>query len=238
MKKLITFATDNMSNAANQLMESCFKFGIDEFSWFKPEHIDPFFRKANKQVLDQPRGAGYWLWKPYIILKSMMEMKAGDVLVYADAGLYLNANIDHIIKTMDQDVSLFGNTHPHVRWCKAYCLYKMGMQDISPSQEQVQASVILFKITRETFDFVKEWLLWGQFKGMIDDTPSEDYIERHDFIEHRHDQAILTNLAVKYGYKFHWWAAQYNKGNKGRYNDKYPFPMFIHHGKRNDGSRK
>lgn len=43
------------------------------------------------QILDSPllnfsRGGGYWLWKPYVIMETLKDMKEGDILVYADSG--------------------------------------------------------------------------------------------------------------------------------------------------------
>ena len=40
------------------------------------------------------------------------------------------------------------------------------------NQEQVQASVILFKVNNKTKLLVKEWLAWGMIPGMIDDYQS------------------------------------------------------------------
>ena len=39
-----------------------------------------------KEVYEQRRGGGYWLWKPYVVLKHLRALRDGDVLVYSDAG--------------------------------------------------------------------------------------------------------------------------------------------------------
>jgi hypothetical protein len=71
----------------------------------------------------------------------------------------------------------------------------------------------------------------------IDNSPMEIANNDPEFREHRWDQAIITCLAYRYGYKLHWWPAMYNGGQfiyeKGVFNDEYPV-IFHHHRKRND----
>ena len=56
-----------------------------------------------------------------------------------------------------------------------------------------------------------------------------------EFIEHRHDQAILTNLAIREGYKLHFWSVQYGDNARSKYPaDKYPSHFFEHHRYRNN----
>jgi hypothetical protein len=74
--------------------------------------------------------------------------------------------------------------------------------------------------------------LWGQMPGFIDDSPSK-LPNYPTFAEHRHDQAILTCLQIKYGYKLHFWPTKYSEHirHTARPEDNYP-TMFNHHRKR------
>lgn len=66
---------------------------VDEYYSFGPDDIDFEFKKKNQDILSRERGNGYWLWKPYFILKTLKEkLKEGDYLIYTDAGiLYMNS---------------------------------------------------------------------------------------------------------------------------------------------------
>jgi hypothetical protein len=68
--------------------------------------------------------------------------------------------------------------------------------------------------------------------GFIDDSPS--MLPNHpEFQEHRHDQAILTCLQIKYQIKAHWWPSTYNLHQREHFpEDTYP-PILNHHRKRN-----
>lgn len=42
---------------------------------------------CNHSLMQYKRGGGYWLWKPYFILKTLLEVaQEGDIVVYSDAG--------------------------------------------------------------------------------------------------------------------------------------------------------
>jgi len=44
------------------------------------------FYKNNYKLLDDTRGAGWWLWKPYVILDAIERVEEDDIVVYCDCG--------------------------------------------------------------------------------------------------------------------------------------------------------
>lgn len=239
MTRLITFTDDNMTIAAEICVTSAQLNNVHETKIFGHKDIDPKFYKANKAILDTPRGAGLWLWKPYFIDRELKKMKDGDYLVYCDAGVEIVNNINHIIDRMQSDIWLFGNMWEHQHWCKGDVLYKaggIGVFNLGHNEKQVQASVIVIKNTPGARHLIAEWLKYCQVPGFIDDSPSKTP-NHPEFREHRHDQAILTCLAYSYGVTLHWWPAMYNAGHftyeKTGYTDNYPV-LFHHHRMRNN----
>jgi hypothetical protein len=53
------------------------------------EHTQ-FWAKHGDFILSNPRGYGYWVWKPYVILEELNKIPDGDILLYTDAGCELN----------------------------------------------------------------------------------------------------------------------------------------------------
>ena len=41
-------------------------------------------------MLEEPRGGGYWVWKPLIVREALCGLEDGDVLLYCDAGCTLH----------------------------------------------------------------------------------------------------------------------------------------------------
>lgn len=241
MTRLITFTDDNMTIAAKICETSALQNNVHEVKVYGPKDIDAKFRKANAAILDQPRGCGYWLWKPYFIDRELKKMKDGDYMIYCDAGVEIINNVNHIIDRMHDDIWLFGNKFQHVHWCKGDVIEAICDEwrndPFAHYGHQVQASVMIIRNTETARVFVKEWLLLCTSPGLIDDSPSKfpNYVE---FKEHRHDQAILTTLAYREKITpFHWWPAMYNAGHftyeKTGYNDTYPV-LFHHHRMRNN----
>jgi hypothetical protein len=237
---LVTFCDDKMTKSAALCCGSAMKYGVDVIWPQNPDTISHDFMLMNKDILTQERGAGYWLWKPYHIYKALLNAKEGDYVIYADAGVEFVNNVSEIINRMTEDIFFFTNGWPHYDWTKKKVLNAIlpdtwmdYWKDRKPLP-QVQASVIFFKVNQRTRDFVKEWLLFCQFPGFIDDTPStEGESEQAGFQEHRHDQSILCCLQVKYGYKLHWWPTTYSMHLERSSEDSYPV-MFNHHRKRNN----
>lgn len=231
----VTYADDRMKKSATLCMHSMRDHGIYKVWTQNPDTIGGDFKRMNADVLSQDRGAGYWIWKPYFIDKAVNEpsVSDGDYIVYADAGVEFVAPINHIISRMDQDIFFFTNGFPHVEWCKGDVLRAI-CGDVGRDKLQVQASVIVFRVSPETRRFVREWLLWCLMPGFIDDSPSVSP-NYPTFAEHRHDQAILTCLQIKYGYKLHFWPTNYSEHirHTAQPGDDYP-TLFNHHRKRDN----
>ena len=54
--------------------------GFDQVFSYGPRDIDQAFFNRNKNILQQKKGNGLWLWKPYFIQKSLKKIKEGDYI--------------------------------------------------------------------------------------------------------------------------------------------------------------
>lgn len=236
-----------MTISRERCIKSALSHGVDSVHEWDREMIQQTeFYQLNKEILDAPRGSGFWAWKSFIIYKALLDMNESDVLCYADAGIEFINDVQHIIDVMDEDVFLFGNNWNHVDWCKGDTFFAINggfhcsVHDLMESyavHKQVQASVIFIRPTQKAKEFIKEWLCYCMMPGLIDDRPSKEP-NYPTFSDHRHDQAILTCLQIKHGYKLHWWPASYSNGAfiyekiEQYKNDNYPV-MWNHHRLRN-----
>lgn len=240
MTHLVTYATPDMSISADILKQSAKANGVDKvYQWGRAALEQTEFYSQNKEILDTPRGSGLWCWKSYIILDLMQRLPDGDIVIYTDAGVEIVAPVQNIINRMRDDIWLFGNMWQHLHWCKADCWVPiLGNDYYGYEGKQIQASVIFIRNGYGARMFVEQWLKLCCEKQMIDDTPSR--LPNHpEFMEHRHDQAIICCMAIKHRYPLHWWPAMYNAGNftyeRTGYpaSDNYPI-MFHHHRRRNE----
>jgi len=166
---------------------------------FWPRHSE--FMELNK------RGYGCWLWKPYIIKKTMDTLRDGDVLMYLDAGcevvhhkydtlkmhLEVGAKEDLILRSLHGDE----NTHT-----KMDLFIKMGMFDNKYVYDyQYQGGAIIIYVCDKTRAFVNEWYDICCEYSNIDDSPSV-HPNLECFVEHRHDQSVFSLLTKKYQLPF------------------------------------
>lgn len=85
--------------------------------------------KQNKNVLDQQKGAGYWLWKPYVITRVLKSLNDGEFLMYVDADARFVASVDHfirILETKQEDYLFFRQKHNQSDWTKRDTFVLMG----------------------------------------------------------------------------------------------------------------
>ena len=195
---LISYA-DGDIHLANQrfLNFSAINKGIDFYLPYNKKHIDPSYIKAHNNTFSQKRGAGYWLWKPYLILKILKQIPKNDVVLYVDCGAALRQPIVPLLKELDNhDIVLVQNHHKNRHFIKRDLL-TMFNADNNETRDAYQliGGFVLVKNTRFARNFIRTWLRWCEKEHALTDTKSQD--EHPDFKDHRHDQAILTLLAMQ-----------------------------------------
>lgn len=233
MLKHITYSSGNMDISASLASKSALKYGADTSIVYTPADIDEKYVYDYGHIFKHERGAGYWLWKPYIIHKSLLLADKGDFILYTDAGVEIINDLS-ILTALDQDILLFRNMYQHEQWCKMDTMYAINGRRSMPIK-QCQASAMMLKVGEKSRMFVLQWLVWCEIEKHIDDSPS--IMKNHpEFKEHRHDQAILTCLAYRNNIKTWWWPAQYNNGQfiyDDGMNDR-PYPVIFHHHRKRD----
>lgn len=249
---LVCFADKNMTISQNKLVESAWAHGINNAIASSPESLSEEFQVFNRDIFKHERGVGFWVWKAYCIYKTMLcdFVNDGDIIFYSDSGTTIVNNLNYVVDIMkrtEEDIFLFAGRFKHAEWCKMDVIQAINMQSltITPTQSgnlismngyeekpHVQASQMFFIVNEHTRNFVKEWLLWCQMPGFIDDSRSKAP-NLPTFAEHRHDQAILTCLQIKYNIPLHWWPSNMNMDRQSWYPDGYP-ALWEGHRKRND----
>jgi hypothetical protein len=164
------------------------------------------FLTKNSYTLSQPRGAGCWAWKPYIILKHLKEMQQEDWLLYTDSGFYFCANPwDLIFGEADvmgeKGIMTFGRAFTNGMYTKRDTFVLMGMDnDDVRNTPQTNAGVFVCRNTPFAIEFIEEWLSYAQDPRIITDLPNTQGRPNYpEFRDHRHDQSILNLLVIKHG---------------------------------------
>lgn len=235
MKHLVVYGTDNYKSAINSLIESGSKF-FDKIHRFGPQDIDKNFQQKNNHILNLRRGAGYWLWKPYFIKKVLSDVNDDEIIFYVDAGnIFLNdpsvilnrlEKNDGIVLFDNRDSMRDGNPPPNKNWTKKDAFTIMNLDsETHRMAKHCNASYQIYKKNQKSLSFVDEYLFWSQNANVITDAANISGHNYSGFIDHRHDQSILSLLASKY--MLHLEVDPSEHGNICGCRD-YP-QMFLHH---------
>jgi hypothetical protein len=184
--------------------------GMDECRAYNASVLDSDFRRRNEHIFSRVTGAGLWLWKPYIINRTLNEMADGEYLVYADAGAYFDGPVYPLLvllETLDaiyRGVLVFGVGLPQRAYCKRDAFLRQRC-DTSQCHDagQVNGALSVWRRGEHALRVVEAWLRDCQDFQALSDLPST--LGQYDlpgFIAHRHDQALLTNVFTREGWAY------------------------------------
>jgi hypothetical protein len=209
MNYLIFFGDDGFKYKKQLLKKEAELTGwFDEIIIHSPETISDFLNEHRDFVSKNKRGYGYWIWKPYIILRLLEQINKEDTITYIDCGASI---LDHKKNKFDEYLNLLNNTdHPiiafgelfndpdysekHFQKMKILKRFNLDDDEEFLNSGQVESGIFICKKTNFTINFFQEWLdlLLEDNYCLVDD---KDDLEQLDcFIENRHDQSIFSIL--------------------------------------------
>ena len=155
-------------------------------------------------TLAVPRGAGLWLWKPYLILQELKRMPEGKLLLYTDSDMSISCTTrlgKLAVEAGARGMALVkGAPFANLTFCKRDCLIHTGVDGDTDFLKEIQvwAGVGIYKACPATIDFVAAWLEACKLPGILTDNPSVLGPELSGYQEHRHDQSVLGCMLRKY----------------------------------------
>lgn len=188
--------------------DSALRAGFDTATHYTEAMLrkTPFWDQ-NRDILEQGRGAGYWLWKPYIILEKLRQVGPNDIVIYNDAGRYSPRSFEPFPAFPHEAAELTAMTPKRfilgtrIEWLvqgqytKRDCMILAGGDtDEMRYAPQINACPALFMPSEESFAFLEHWLEIARDPRALTDIPDELGTPHPEFEDHRHDMAIASIL--------------------------------------------
>lgn len=178
--------------------------GLSHTINFRRQHLDPEFVQSHQALLNIKRGAGLWLWKPYLIRQALNQANLGDIVVYSDSSAVFLASIEPLISTCRESSSgilacdLGGLIERQYTKRDAFVL--MGCDHPSyHNSAQLMTTLLVFVKNPRSELFVEQWLRYAVHPQLLTDNASVCGLpELSGFREHRHDQSIFSLLYKKW----------------------------------------
>jgi len=202
---------------------------FDILEMYSPDILDSDFKLQNVAILSQSKGAGYWLWKPYIILNKLLKMNDGDILCYCDSMYLFKSSIKKLnIDFGENDIFITHNKPNEPKYIEklltkrdAFILMNTDKPEFH-NTPQVWAGFAIIKKSEKSIKFYTELLEYSKDARIITDIPSTLDSEYAEFRENRHDQTVLSLLAKRYNITFHDFPMNL------LHNLRVPFPSSIY----------
>ena len=189
-------------------------YGDLEVIIYKKSQINDKFKEKYSSILNEKRGDGYWLWKPYIISDTLKKIEENAKLFYIDSLYYFTERFDILYEDIDKThIQVWENkpnepTNILKNWCKIDVLTKYNVLKDSDTIQDCWAGSIMLKNSYKTKNLINTWLAMCCNYENITDSPSKNN-EPENFIEHRHDQSLLSIILYKNNIKLSHWHNRY-----------------------------
>ena len=208
MKILYNFAHNRFLESQKLNTKTGYEIGgFDMIYQYGMNNIDKIYYNKNRHILDQPRGAGYWMWKFYFA-KRLLEhdsIPEGSYIFYADSGSKFIGSIDSLIEVMDRDkisVMTFRQNHLSYIWTKRDAFVLTGCdEEIFTHTGARVGGWILLKKDDESRKFINQCYEYSQDYRIITDLPNQCGLPNYGgFIDHRHDESIISIVSKQFDY--------------------------------------
>ncbi|MGN1276173.1 MAG: hypothetical protein ACI4UK_04205, partial [Floccifex sp.] len=181
--------------------KTAYIFGkVDKVLEYSSKDIPQSYKDEHKEIFAYKRGAGLWLWKPYIILKALNSIKYGDWLFYSDSGVTIIRSLKYLIRCAEKyNQDIFITEQPLLcrQFTKRECYVIMQCED--HDENQALGLLLLLRKSASSVRFIEEWLHYCENIHCLSPDHFKPEIEEwEDFHAHREDQSILSLLRVKW----------------------------------------
>ena len=205
----VTYGNNRFENAKKRIhSQATSSKWFDTIQICGPECLSDAFKSEFKDILEKPRGGGYWIWKFDIIRQQLSKMTNNDILIYVDAGCSINTNgktrlneYVEMLNNSNESIISFQMSHLEKKYTikELFNYIESDVNSQYGNSGQIQATVLIMKNTDKMMKIIDECInVLRSDKLMVTDHYNK-IGQCDDFIDNRHDQSILSLVRKKYG---------------------------------------
>tara|TARA_B100001094_G_C18017817_1_gene713528 strand:+ start:116 stop:841 length:726 start_codon:yes stop_codon:yes gene_type:complete len=206
---LITYGNEMYEKSKKRLLaEATNSQWFDTITICGPETLTMPFKNEFREILNKPRGAGYWIWKFDIIKQQLNKLVYNDILVYTDAGCSINIHGETrfneyiaILNKSNESIISFQMHHIDKKYTakQLFCHFNMNVHDDNANSGQFMATIMIMKNTEKMMNIIDECINVLRTDSLLVTDYYNTLGQCDDFIDNRHDQSILSLVRKKCG---------------------------------------
>lgn len=213
----ISYGNDTYKDARDRIQSQATTMGCfnGQIKVYTPEDLSADFKAAVGDVLNESRGGGYWIWKPYIIADMLSKLNTDDILVYADAGCTLQPVGVPRLKEYAEMISpksgksilamrlLDGTKYGpggflQKKWTSTpiFEYFNQAIDGEFANSSQILCGVVICRKCPESEKVIGRWLEVARSRpDLFTDRHNEESKKSNPaFIDNRHDQPIFSMI--------------------------------------------
>jgi len=217
---LLSYATQEYVEAQRHLHKSGAAY-FDRHLPCGPADLTDEFRAKHAGHLRYKRGAGWWVWKPWMIRNALDTLAPGEFLMYCDSQIEFLTDPAPLFDLCKKSggISLFHQAregHKNRTWTHRDCFALMGCDEPKYWDGwQLNNAVSVWQNTPLARSVADEWYTAMSDLRVVWDGPTERE-NLPNFRAHRHDQSVLSLIAIRRGLPTYADPSRFGEGYPGR----------------------
>jgi hypothetical protein len=206
---LITYGNHIYSNSKKRLEKESKDCGwFNTINIYGPENLSKEFKNEFNDILNKPRGAGYWIWKFDIIKQQLSKLDNNDILIYIDAGCSINIHgktrfneYINMLNNSNESIISFQTSHMEKKYTikELFHHFNMNTNDSNGNSGQIVGGILIMKNSEKMMKIIDECINVLRRDHLLVTDHYNKMEQISEFIYNRHDQSILSLVRKKNG---------------------------------------
>lgn len=202
----LTFSNTGFMSCDN-IIRQAKEFNIfDELFILNENDIPEYIEKHKDFITNNKPGYGLWIWKPKIIFDTLNKLNENDILVYSDAGMYLNKDgierfKEYLTKLTDNKYIITFSTNDSYRaqqYVKNDAIMSYYPEFNNKWSIACYAGIMIIKKNIKSLQLINDWLLLCENYHFIDKSPSIIHKDLPHYVGNDYDNGLFNLCLLKY----------------------------------------
>lgn len=199
---LVTYAAGGEQYFRNQNAVNQFAVnkGIDFILNYRKSHIDVKFFDKNREIFNEKVGAGMWVWKPYVILRTLESAPEGSIVLYLDSAFKIRKPVPRFLDQLgDKDIMLVQDQDRlNGAYVKGDTFHLMNcMEDSCRQSSHIWSALIVIRNSPQSRKIIKQWLEACENIEILSGTGMKYVPNFPEYKWHHYDQSVLSLVYYK-----------------------------------------
>lgn len=207
-KIFLTFANTNFMSTSRIANEARQLNIFDQILEYNEHSIPDYINKHHDYIINNKEGYGNFIWKPKIILDTLLNMNENDILIYADSGFHININglerlyyyLEKLQNENNNLVVFSTNSYFSKQFVKMDAIMNLYPNFNEECQDMllIYAGLMIVKKNNNTLNLIQDWLNLCENYNFLNQSQSVNNSEAPYFVGNDYDNGLFNLCLAKH----------------------------------------